>query len=56
MFYAALHACEVRPTVGRVSLPSPLVSAKWLTDHLGNNDLRIELPDGRQGRISGHET
>lgn len=46
-----------------VSLPSPLVSAQWLADHLGADDLVVvdasvvsfTRPDGKPGSLSGHE-
>jgi thiosulfate/3-mercaptopyruvate sulfurtransferase len=46
-----------------VSLPSPLVSAQWLADHLGADDLVIvdasvisyTQPSGKPGSLSGHE-
>ncbi|WP_309714103.1 rhodanese-like domain-containing protein [Pseudolysinimonas sp.] len=44
-------------------LPSPLVSAQWLADHLGVDDLVVvdasvvsyTLPNGKPGSLSGHE-
>ncbi|HWH97414.1 MAG TPA: rhodanese-like domain-containing protein [Pseudolysinimonas sp.] len=44
-------------------LPSPLVSAQWLADHLGADDLIVvdasvvsyTLPNGKPGSLSGHE-
>lgn len=46
-----------------VSLPSPLVSAQWLADHLGADDLVVvdasvvsfTQPNGKPGSLSGHE-
>jgi thiosulfate/3-mercaptopyruvate sulfurtransferase len=46
-----------------VSLSSPLVSAQWLADHLGADDLVVvdasvvsfTQPNGKPGRLSGHE-
>ncbi|MBX3194797.1 MAG: sulfurtransferase [Microbacteriaceae bacterium] len=55
------------PTVERMSrgpaLPSPLVSAQWLADHLGADGLLVvdasvvgfARPDGGSGYLSGHE-
>jgi thiosulfate/3-mercaptopyruvate sulfurtransferase len=45
------------------SLPSPLISAQWLADHLGADDLLIvdasvvsyTQPNGKPGSVSGHE-
>lgn len=45
------------------TLPSPLVSAQWLADHLGAEDLVVvdasvvsyTQPNGKPGSISGHE-
>jgi thiosulfate/3-mercaptopyruvate sulfurtransferase len=45
------------------SLPSPLVSAQWLADHLGADDLVVvdasvvsyTQPNGKPGSLSGHE-
>jgi thiosulfate/3-mercaptopyruvate sulfurtransferase len=45
------------------TLPSPLVSAQWLADHLGADDLVIvdasvisyTQPNGKPGSLSGHE-
>ncbi|WP_395639573.1 sulfurtransferase [Pseudolysinimonas sp.] len=45
------------------SLPSPLVSAQWLADHLGADDLLVvdasvvtfTQPNGKPGSFSGHE-
>jgi thiosulfate/3-mercaptopyruvate sulfurtransferase len=45
------------------ALPSPLVSAQWLADHLGADDLVIAdasvvaftQPNGKAGTLSGHE-
>jgi thiosulfate/3-mercaptopyruvate sulfurtransferase len=45
------------------TLPSPLVSAQWLADHLGADDLVVvdasvvsyTQPNGKPGSISGHE-
>lgn len=45
------------------SLPSPLVSAQWLADHLGADDLLVvdasvvayTQPNGKPGSLSGHE-
>jgi len=50
--------------VGRMTpLPGPLVSAQWLADHLGSDDLVVvdasvvafTQPNGRPGTLSGHE-
>jgi thiosulfate/3-mercaptopyruvate sulfurtransferase len=46
-----------------VTLSSPLVSAQWLADHLGADDLVVvdasvvsfTQPNGKPGRLSGHE-
>lgn len=46
-----------------VTLSSPLVSAQWLADHLGSDDLVVvdasvvsyTLPNGDLGSLSGHE-
>ena len=46
-----------------VALPAPLVSAQWLADHLGADDLVVvdasvvsfTQPNGAPGRLSGHE-
>jgi len=46
-----------------VTLPSPLVSAQWLADHLGADDLVVvdasvvafTQPNGKPGTLSGHE-
>jgi thiosulfate/3-mercaptopyruvate sulfurtransferase len=46
-----------------ISLPSPLVSAQWLADHLGADDLVVvdasvvsyTQPNGKPGSLSGHE-
>ena len=45
------------------ALPSPLVSAQWLADHLGADDLIVvdasvvsfTQPNGKPGSLSGHE-
>src|SRR5215216_3070192 len=44
-------------------LPAPLVSAQWLADHLGADDLIVvdasvvsyTQPNGKAGSLSGHE-
>lgn len=46
-----------------LTLPSPLVSAQWLADHLGADDLVVvdasvvsfTQPNGKPGSLSGHE-
>lgn len=46
-----------------ISLPSPLVSAQWLADHLGADELVVidasvvayTQPNGKPGSLSGHE-
>jgi thiosulfate/3-mercaptopyruvate sulfurtransferase len=46
-----------------VTLPAPLVSAQWLADHLGADDLVVvdasvvsfTQPNGKPGSLSGHE-
>jgi thiosulfate/3-mercaptopyruvate sulfurtransferase len=46
-----------------ITLPSPLVSAQWLADHLGADDLVVvdasvvsyTQPNGKPGSLSGHE-
>lgn len=46
-----------------ITLPAPLVSAQWLADHLGADDLVVvdasvvsyTLPNGTAGTLSGHE-
>lgn len=45
------------------TLPGPLVSAQWVADHLGSDDLLVvdasvvtyTQPNGTQGSLSGHE-
>lgn len=63
MFRPGSRQTWARPTVLRMTLPTPLVSTQWLADHLGADDLlvvdasvlRAEQPTGRPGYVSGHE-
>lgn len=46
-----------------ITLPSPLVSAQWVADHLGADGLVVvdasvvsyTQPNGKPGSLSGHE-
>lgn len=54
---------SLRQAQDGILLPGPLVSARWLLDHLGADDLVVvdasvvgfTLPNGRPGTLSGHE-